>query len=169
MRTSRNESAFPFRKINCTCLERGGRTSCCSLMSADEKQNKPISVKNVSSFFINNNHQQNRLSAAPPSPPLTDIILVDDGNLGPVEVDDQLAQGPTDDRRTRIEVDAELLQVRLQVQAGLDVRNVQCITQRLNVLAEERILRAEDGADAAGQLVTSCRDFITRSKQKRLR
>lgn len=55
---------------------------------------------------------------------LTDIILIDDGNLGPVEVDDQLSKRPPNDRRTRVQVYAELLQVRLQVKAGLNVRNV---------------------------------------------
>lgn len=82
---------------------------------------------------------------------LADIVLVDDGDLGPIEVDDQLAQRLADDRRTGVEVDRELFDLRLQVEPRLDVRNVQCIAQALNVPAEQQILRPEDGCDAARQ------------------
>lgn len=84
-------------------------------------------------------------SVSPPNWPLTNVILVDDANLGPVEEGNEDAQGLCLGEGPRMQVNAELLSAVEIVQSGLEVRYVDGIADGLHVNAYSVVIGPEDG------------------------
>lgn len=87
---------------------------------------------------------------------LTVVVLVDNGDLGPVEkLHDVLISG-VEQTLCGIEVDAKLFRLRVQVQPGFQMWNVQCVADAVNVLAQDRIRWAEYCLHPVLDLLTRC-------------
>lgn len=74
---------------------------------------------------------------------LTKVLLVNDGHFGPVQEGHQVLVGTIDVLLGRVEIYRELLE-RLVLDARLNVRNVECFANRLDVSAEQGITRTEN-------------------------
>lgn len=84
---------------------------------------------------------------------LTKVLLVDDGHFRPVEEGHQVLVGTVNVLLGRVQIDRELLE-RLVLDPGLNVRNVECLANRLDVAAEQRIPGPEYRLDTEFQLAT---------------
>lgn len=86
----------------------------------------------------------------------TIVVLVDNGDLGPVEkLHDVLISG-VEQTLCGIEVDTELFCLRVQVQPGFQMWNVQCVADAMNVLAQDGIRWAEYCLHPVLDLLTRC-------------
>ena len=74
---------------------------------------------------------------------LTVIVLVNNGDSGPIEVGHYVLISGVQQTLCRIQVYADFLSLGVQIQPGLQVRYVQGIAYTVNVLTQDWIRRAE--------------------------
>lgn len=86
--------------------------------------------------------------------PLTDIVIVEDGNLCPIEKVDQHPDRLGHGIGARMQVDRELFSDVETVHPRLEMRNVQRIAHRLHVDTESIVTRPEDCQRAVVDHVT---------------
>lgn len=87
---------------------------------------------------------------------LTVVVFVDDCHIGPIEeLHDVLVSG-VEQTLCGIEIDAELLRLRVQVQPGLEMWDVEGVADTVNVLAQNRVRGPEDRLDAVLDLLARC-------------
>ena len=82
---------------------------------------------------------------------LTVLLLINDGDAGPVEEAHDVPERGVHQRLVRVQVDAELPAVTLHIQSALHVRDVQRVTDRLHVRAQLGVRRPEDGVHAVSR------------------
>lgn len=95
---------------------------------------------------------------------LTDIIFIDHGDLSPIQVVDQVAYGLADQLRIWVEIDGDLLDLRLQIEPGLEMRNFERIAEALYVIAEQGVLWSENCTVVFGGFGRKFREFRKISK-----
>lgn len=87
---------------------------------------------------------------------LTIIVLVDNGDLGPVEKLHDILISGVEQTLCGIEVDTELFRLRVQVQPGFQMWNIQCVADAMNVLAQNGIRWPKYRLHAIFDLLTRC-------------
>lgn len=87
---------------------------------------------------------------------LTIIVLVDNGDLGPVEKLHDILISGVEQTLCGIEVDAELFRLRVQVQPGFQMWNIQCVADAVDVLPQNGIRWPEYRLHAVFDLLTRC-------------
>jgi hypothetical protein len=90
----------------------------------------------------------------------TSFVFVDDGDFGPVEKAHQVLVCGVENLLRRMQIDGQLVagaRPRLQVQPGLQVRNVQCVADGLDVRTQDRVRWPENGLNSKVNLLASCK------------
>jgi hypothetical protein len=90
---------------------------------------------------------------------LTVVLLVDDGDLGPVEEGHDVLEGVVHVLLRGVEVDGELLERGLEVHPRLHVGDVQGLADGLDVRSQQRVARPEQRLDAELHLFAGCGPF----------
>ena len=86
----------------------------------------------------------------------TDVILVDNGYLCPVEVGDEDTQRLSHHIRPWMQVDGKLFSDIQIMHTGLDVRNIHRIAHRLNMHANPIVIRSEYSQSTIIDHLTCC-------------
>lgn len=87
---------------------------------------------------------------------LTMVVFVDDHHLRPIEeLHDVLVSG-VEQTLCGIKINAELFRFRLQVQPGLEMRNVEGVANTVNVLSQNRVRGSENRLNAMLDLLACC-------------
>lgn len=84
---------------------------------------------------------------------LTVIVLVDDRHFGPIEELHDVLISDVEQTLCGIEINAKLFRLRVQVQPGFEMWDVEGIADAVNVLAQDRIRGSENRLDTVLDLL----------------
>lgn len=90
------------------------------------------------------------------SPSLTVVVFIDDCHVGPIKELHDVLISDVEQTLCGIEINAEFLRLRVQVQPGFEMWDVESVADTVNVLAQNRVRGPEDRLDAVLDLLTRC-------------
>lgn len=89
---------------------------------------------------------------------LTVILLVNDGDFGPIKEGHDVLKGGIEKMLRRIQIYREFPDVRFEVQSGFQMGYVEGVAYGVDVGAEQRVRRSENGVDAVLDLIACWND-----------